>query len=161
MTSEPTLALHPANLSDLPQINQVIALAVMQWDLPERVKRLSLPSYQYHEQDLRHLQITLAEYQTGHPIGIAAWEEADQADLPAGKRGLLLHGIYVHPAYQHRGIGSRLLDAARLAASETGLDGVLVKAQAEARGFFLACGMESLAVVDTARDYPYRYWLAV
>ncbi len=40
----------------LDAINHVIEAAVMIWDLPERVKRLSLSSYYYTEQDLNHYQ---------------------------------------------------------------------------------------------------------
>jgi GNAT superfamily N-acetyltransferase len=93
-------------------------------------------------------------------VGVAAWEEADARDLPAGQRGLLLHGIYVDPARQQQGVGSRLLAAALLAARDGGFDGLLVKAQAEANGFFAARGMRRLAVENPERDYPHRYWQA-
>jgi hypothetical protein len=53
-----------------------------------------------------------------------------------------------------------LLDAAATAARDQGMDGLLVKAQADASGFFAARGLQRLAVDDPARDYPYRYWLA-
>ena len=52
--------IRPANTDDLDAINQVITRGVMTWNLPERVKRLSLPSYHYDKLDLQHFQILLA-----------------------------------------------------------------------------------------------------
>jgi GNAT superfamily N-acetyltransferase len=71
-----------------------------------------------------------------------------------------LHGLYVDPAHQRRGVGSRLLDAAATAARAQDLDGVLVKAQAAAVAFFKSRGCSALPVEDPARDYPHRFWLA-
>lgn len=154
------VAPRPACAGDLAALNGVIERAISTWKLPERVKRLSLPSYRYQAHDLDHLQLVMAEDESHVPVGVAAWEPANPRDLPAGKRGLLLHGLYVDPARQHRGVGSRLLDAAAAAARAQRLDGVLVKAQAEAIGFFEACGLQRLPVDDAARDYPHRFWLA-
>jgi GNAT superfamily N-acetyltransferase len=92
---------------------------------------------------------------------VAAWEPASARDLPAGKTGLLLHGLYVDPQRQRTGVGSRLLEAAVSAAGEQGFDGLLVKARPEAEGFFLARGLTQLPVTDAERDYPHRFWKAV
>ena len=151
----------PASAVDLPEINQVISAAVMQWSLPERVKRLSLPSYHYHVHDLEHLQLVVLRDEDGCIVGVAAWETASPADLPAGKRGLLLHGIYVLPEQQRQGIGSALLSAALAASQVAGMDGLLVKAQTDARAFFAAQGMQQLPVSNPQRDYPHRYWKAI
>jgi GNAT superfamily N-acetyltransferase len=70
-----------------------------------------------------------------------------------------LHGIYVDPAWQQRGVGSRLLAAAGTAAQEKGFDGLLVKAQAEAEGFFEKQGLQKLPLLRPDRDYAHRYWL--
>jgi len=159
----PTTAfrLRQAHADDLPAINGVVERAIATWQLPERVKRLSLPSYRYHMHDLVHLHLVVAEDDDHVLVGVAAWEPANSRDLPAEKRGLLLHGLYVDPSHQHRGIGSWLLDAAEVAARTQGLDGVLVKAQADAKGFFEARGLQRLPVEDAARHYPHRFWLAV
>ena len=159
----PTTAFHlrQAHADDLPAINGIVERAIATWQLPERVKRLSLPSYRYHAHDLVHLHLVVAEDADHALVGIAAWEPADPRDLPAGQRGLLLHGLYVDPAHQHRGVGSRLLDEAAAAARAQGFDGVLVKAQADANGFFEARGLQKLPVEDAARHYPHRFWLPV
>jgi L-amino acid N-acyltransferase YncA len=152
--------LRQAHANDLPAVNGVIERAIAGWKLPERVKRLSLPSYRYQAHDLDHLHIVVAEGTSRELVGLAAWEPANPRDLPAGLRGLLLHGLYVDPAHQHRGAGRQLLDAARSAAQAHGLDGVLVKAQADANGFFEACGLRRLPVEDAMRDDLHRFWLA-
>lgn len=153
--------LRPARTDDLAALNDIVGRAVMTWQLAERVKRLSLPSYLYHPHDLDHLHIEVAEDAQHTLIAVAAWEPANPRDLPAGQHGLLLHGIYVDPAHLRRGIGSRLLDAALTAAQAQGFDGLLVKAQAEANGFFERQGMQRLPITDPSRDYPHRFWQAV
>jgi GNAT superfamily N-acetyltransferase len=154
------ICLRPASSADLAAINAVIERAAMTWNLPERVKRLTLPSYRYNAHDLEHLHVVLAE-DAGHAVlGVTAWEPANARDLPAGKTGLLLHGLYVDPDRQRSGVGSRLLDAAVTAAREQGFDGLLVKARPEAEGFFQAHGLERLPVTDPEREYPHRFWMA-
>lgn len=155
------IRLRPATPADLGAINAVIERAVMTWKLPERVKRLTLPGYRYSVHDLEHLRVVLAEDADHVVLGVAAWEPASPRDLPAGKTGLLLHGLYVDPPRQRAGTGSRLLEAALHAACEQGFDGLLVKARPEAEGFFLARGLQRLPVSDPGRDYAHRFWKAV
>jgi predicted N-acetyltransferase YhbS len=156
-----TFNLRPATPADLDAVNTVIERAVMTWNLPERVKRLTLPSYRYSAHDLNHLKLMVAERTGSGIVGVAAWEPASARDLPAGKTGLLLHGLYVDPAQQRAGIGRRLLDAAVAAAREQGFNGLLVKARPEAEGFFLARGLTPLPVTDAERDYPHRFWMEI
>ena len=151
--------LRPAVPGDLDQINALIGRAVMTWALPERVKRLALPVYHCDRQDLEHLSILVAEDDAAALVGVAAWEPADPRDCPPGRRGLLLHGLYVEPDRQGLGLGSRLLAAAESDARDQRYDGLLVKAQADAVGFFRARGLEPLACEDPDRDYPNRFWL--
>jgi L-amino acid N-acyltransferase YncA len=152
--------LRPAMPADLAAINAVVERAVMTWNLPERVKRLTLPSYRYQPHDLDHLHVVVAEAADRALLGVAAWEPASPRDLPAGQTGLLLHGLYVDPDWQRGGVGSQLLDAAMSAAREQGFDGLLVKAQPDAADFFLARGMQRLPVINPDRDYPHRFWKA-
>ncbi|MFZ0105839.1 MAG: GNAT family N-acetyltransferase [Thiobacillus sp.] len=156
--AEYAIDIRPAHADDLAALNGVVERAFMTWPLPDRVKRLSLPSYRYHKHDLQHLQVVVAQDGRRNIVGVAAWEAANPRDLPSGQRGLLLHGLYVDPPHMHHGIGSRLLDAALAAARQQAYDGLLVKAKAEAGGFFAGRGMTLLPVVDPERDYPHRYW---
>jgi GNAT superfamily N-acetyltransferase len=156
-----TIRLRPAHADDLGAVNGVIERAIMTWRLAERVKRLSLPSYRYHRHDLDHLHIVVAEDAEHNVIGVAAWEAAHPRDLPAGQHGLLLHGLYVDPGHLHQGVGTRLLDAALAAVQAQQLDGLLVKAQADANGFFDKSGMQRLPIDNPARDYPHRFWQSV
>jgi GNAT superfamily N-acetyltransferase len=161
MTPPAPPRLRPASLHDLDAANAVIERAVMTWALPERVKRLAMPSYRYHRHDLEHFRIMVAEAASHDIVGVAAWGPAEPRDVPAGQHGLLLHGLYVDPRRQRRGIGTLLLAAALAAAREQGYDGLLVKAQADAVGFFAASGLVRLTVKDPQRDYALRYWQAV
>ena len=130
----------------------------MTWDLPDRVKRLSLPSYRYHTGDLSHLTLVVAETSRRDIVAAAAMEPADPADTPAGRNGLLLHGIYVAPERHRQGVGSKLLDAAVQAARDGRFDGLLVKANRDARRFFFNRGLRPLPVENPNRDYPHRFW---
>jgi predicted N-acetyltransferase YhbS len=150
------ITLRPGQAKDLPAINGVIERAVMTWRLPERVKRLSLPLYRYNETDLGHLEVCVAEDGVGI-VGVAAWEPAETSDLPEGRHGLLLYGLYVDPGRQRLGIGSGLLNACVRRSRELGLGGVLVKAQADAEPFFRKLGLECVPVQDESRDYALRY----
>lgn len=147
-----------ATAADLPAINQVVEAAIMSWQLPERVKRLSLPSYRYDTADLMHLTLWVAESDAGKIAAVAGWEPADPLDLPAYTKGLLLHGIYVLPELQGQGLGQRLIKLTEHHAAEGNYDGVLVKAQADAIGFFQRQGYQDLPVEDNARHYSHRMW---
>ena len=76
--------------------------------------------------------------------------EAAPSDLPA------INGIG-----QRRGTGTRLLAAAVAAARAQPVDGLLVKAQADAAPLFSSQGLVPLPVEDPDRDYPHRFWLAL
>ena len=156
--SQLALTLTLAQADDLPALNQVIAAAIMGWNLPERVKRLSLPSYYYDQADSQHLQIWLAKTGQGEIHGVASWEEADSDELPPGQRGSLLHGIYVHPEHQGQGTGRYLLNAIELLAVQHHFPGVLVKAQTDAVGFFVQQGYQPLPIQNPARHYAHRLW---
>lgn len=152
------VTVRPARLADLDDINRVIEAAVMSWDLPERVKRLSLFSYRYTEVDFDHLEMVVAEYGAKGIVGVATWETADNKDAPPGKRALLLHGIYVEPARQGYGIGSQLFHYAEAAVEQHQVHGLLVKAQASANRFFIAQGMRRLPGNEDQQRYANRFW---
>lgn len=160
--SEPCpTTLRPLTAADLPAANAVIESAVMTWGVPERVKRLSLPSYRYDVGDLGHLALVGALDPSGRIEGVAAWEPTDPGDSPNGRSTLLLHGIYVRPDLHRRGIGTHLLQAARKAASDGGYRAIMVRANPDARAFFESSGWRPLPVLDADRDYPHRYLLDI
>lgn len=150
-------SIRKATKIDLANINQIIESAVMTWKLPERVKRLSLPSYRYTKIDLAHFEIYIAE-KKGQIVGVAAWEEIKNSDAPDGKTGLLLHGIYVSPDNHHKGIGTQLFHSAEVAVKNKLVNGLLVKAQKDSVNFFIKLGMQELQVSDPDKDYANRFW---
>lgn len=151
--------LRPAQAGDLDAINRLVAEAIEDWPLPERVRRLALPAYRYTEADLMFLDVMVLEH-TGQVVGVAAWEPAETRELPEGAAdGLLLHGLYVGRATRAQGSGRKLIEACRGAARAAGVAGILVKAQASAVGFFEAMGFVPVPVRDRDRDYEQRYWL--
>ena len=154
----PDIHIRPAKETDIEAVNRIIHAAVMTWDLPARVKRLSLPGYYYNVTDFDHLVIVVAEDQQHDVIGTAAWEPAYARDTPAEQTALLLHGIYVDPPHHHQGIGHRLFRSAEEAVRISRLDGLLVRAQKGASGFFISQGMDRLPVDDPSRDYENRFW---
>lgn len=153
-----SINIRSVTLSDLEYINQVIKAAVMSWNLPERVKRLSLSSYFYTEQDLKHLEIFAAEDEKKNILGVAAWEPADSKDTPAGLTAILLHGIYILPSQHNQGIGQQLFRHVEQLVAEQQCDGLLVKAHEEANDFFIKQGMQQLTVEDSSRQYANRFW---
>ena len=142
----------------LDRMNQIIAAAIGTWKLPERVKRIGLPLYQYHECDLPHMRFLIAK--TGACsdfFGLAALEDADTVE--SRQYGALwLHGIYVDPRVQRKRIGTRLLEAAEIFSVASNARGLLVRAQSGAVPFFEANGYKRLPIEDPARDYAHRFW---
>lgn len=153
--------LRAAIKTDLEAINKLIESAVMCWQLPERVKRLSLPSYRYDALDFEHLEMMVAEDDKHRINGIAAWEPADSKDTPVNQTALLLHGIYVGPSHQHQGIGHQLFRWAEQAARQQAYNGLLVRAQNDATDFFSAQGMSRLHAADPSRQYTNSFWKSI
>lgn len=145
---------------DLTGVNRIIEAAIGTWDLPERVKRLALPLYRYSEVDLTHLDLRLLEG-PGGVLAVAAWEPADARDDPGAGSATLLHGLYVRPDAQRRGLGTRLLEDGIRLARVSGSQGILVRAQAGAEDFFQRLGFSRLPVRNEARDYAARFWLSL
>ena len=155
-----SLSIRPCGPQDLPSVNRIIDAGIDSWQLSERVKRLSKPLYHYGPDDLAHLDIHLA-VAGGEAVGIIAWEPLEPAMRPDGLTGWLLHGLFVRPEAAGRGIGRALVAACSTAARAAGVDGLLVKAQADAEGFFQSLGFQRLPVISESRDYDLRYWLSL
>jgi GNAT superfamily N-acetyltransferase len=91
-------------------------------------------------------------------VGVAAWERANNKDTPEGCTALLLHGLYIDPAFRQQGVGSRLFSSFEDAARQQHYTGLLVKAQTDASGFFASRGMKKLPIKDAGRHYANRFW---
>jgi len=156
-----TVTLLYPDAQELAGINRVIEAAIMTWDLPDRVKRLALPSYRYSDIDRRILGFLVARNPRSRIVGLASWEPLEEKDSPHGQTALLLHGLYVDPALHRQGIGRALIDALLAQMAVAGRDGLLVKAQRDAVAFFSACGFLPLPVHDESRQYTHRLWKPV
>jgi len=82
-----SVKLRPLTAVDLDGANAVIEAAIMTWQLPDRVKRLSLPSYRYDSNDLAHLTLVGAVDEADAIVGVVSWEAASASDTPNGVRG--------------------------------------------------------------------------
>lgn len=150
------LTIRPAVPGDLDTINAIIARAIQGWALPERVKRLTLPSLQYTTIDFDFQSLWLAVYEQ-HPVAMSAWEDADSVDQHNYAPTLLLHGIYVDPSAQGRGVGRCLFAQAEVIARSRNLAAIVVKAQKGSEPFYRALGMVPMAVTDRARHFENRF----
>lgn len=149
------ITLRPAETTDLDGINNTIEAAVDTWNLPDRVKRLAMPSYRYDPVDLGHLTMMVACDASERIIGVIAWE-------PAGNgKTLSVHGLYVHPERQRRGTGSYLMAAALSAAADHGMTEIQVKAQGDARPFFERLGFGPVESDEASSGYRHLLTRAV
>jgi len=133
---------------DLPAINSVINEAVMAWPLADRVKRLSIPVLSYSEVDLKYYRFE-GTIRDETLIGLAAWD--DQHSPEQG----LLHGLYIHPGFQHQQLGTRLLSRVLIRATQAGLTTLLIKAERPATAFFEKCGFTRQPAMPGAHPYQY------
>jgi GNAT superfamily N-acetyltransferase len=139
----------PLGTKDLEAINDVIAEAVLAWPLPERMKRLALPLLCYDEVDLLHFH-AIGAYgldRTVRPVdlfGVALWDQD------------ALHGLYVRPEAQGRGVGRQLLESVASQARQAGIARLLVKAERVSAGYFQRQG---LTVAGSEAAYPYAFYL--
>lgn len=151
------IRLRDAYPSDLCSINRLIASAIGTWRLTDRVKRISLPLYRYHEIDLQEMQIVVAHSGGDEIRGIAALEQADAGKMFDGLPTAVLHGIYVAPNLHRNGVGSRLLEKIETLVRSGGIAVLLVKARPEALSFFNARGFGKLTTGDDREDYPHQF----
>ncbi|XOV82840.1 MAG: GNAT family N-acetyltransferase [bacterium] len=78
---------------------------------------------------------------------------------PLGTRCALLHGLYVHPDWQHSGIGQGLQHAVMDRAKARGADGLLVKAQRISMNYFMSLGYAHWRSPELR--YPHLCWTAI
>jgi GNAT superfamily N-acetyltransferase len=152
-------AVRPARGEDLATLNSVITAAISSWQVSERVKRLSLPLYHYTMEDLADYQVDVALNSSGIICALTAWGPCDPSDLEELPGSALLHGIFVHPNAQGRGLGRQLFTRASAAMRAAGYHCVLVKASKDAVPFFLTLGLTQLP--SAGHRYPYRFWYSL
>ena len=150
----PALRIARSEQNDLATINGIVERAVLRWPMSMRVKRRAIPLLQYDAIDMASYAFFRCELSEIIVAVIALDFEYSGADHSGDE--LLLHGIYVDPVAQGRGVGRALLDFAEHQARELNFDGVALKAERVSRGFFEQCGY-SHRRPKTADDYPYFY----
>ena len=148
------ITIHPATSVDLPRINFVIKSAIMNWPLPDRLRKITVPVMQYSEDDMAALSVLVAKL-NGEILGIAAWDSEPTHPLPNGLGGLF-HGLFVLPLVQYQGIGTSLMNAVFDEARKIRSTGLLIKAQRVSRHYFERHNLPSLAATDD--EYPWQYW---
>lgn len=132
--------LRVATAADLPAINRVVEHALTIWRLSERVVRLALPALRYKPHDLNFMRIMAVTGRNDEPVGIAAWELSTAQGDQYPAHVLYLHGLYVLPSWQRRGVGRVLLDTAVEAARAMGARVVALQAWRSSESYFLAQG---------------------
>jgi GNAT superfamily N-acetyltransferase len=144
--------------ADLTSINQVVTSAAMSWPKSERAKRLVLPVLSYTGEDFNHYKFLLYQAQ-GQCVGVAVIDTQMPVATARGS-GRLLHGLYVAAAEQGRGYGQTLLRSACDLAAAVGADGIVVKAERVAIGFFEHCGLQLLPASGPS-EHPYQFWYQI
>ena len=145
-------------VADLTSINEVVASAAMSWPKSEKVKRMVLPVLSYTDEDFNYYTFLLCKVQ-GHCVGVAVVDTEMPVETVRGS-GRLLHGLYVAPGEHGRGYGQTLLYRARDLAATVGADGIVVKAERVAIGFFEHCGLQLLPTSGPA-EHPYQFWCQI
>lgn len=147
--------LSSVQLSQLPAVNALILRAIDGWDLPARVKRLAGPSHCYDEVDLATMDLRyLGDW--AEPLGVRALETDGVEEAP-GQPAWRIHGIYVAPEAQGRGLGAQLLRDAQHRARAEGVAYLTVRAQKDAAGFFKAQGFTPLVPTNPELAYPHQF----
>ncbi|MDZ7668633.1 MAG: GNAT family N-acetyltransferase [Gammaproteobacteria bacterium] len=143
---------------DLEAVNAIVTDAVLAWPMAERLKRIALRVLRYDGHDFDDMQMLVAEFGE-QPAGVAVWDAETAYRSRTGRRGALLHGLYVRPQMQRAGIGTTLQCHVAEAAALRGFEGLIVKSERVSVEYFEHCGYARLSEdgVD-GLQYPYLFW---
>jgi GNAT superfamily N-acetyltransferase len=144
---------------DIDAINGVVSRAIQTWDLPDRVKRLALPSYLYTSADCEHMAVRGARHDR-KLIGVLALEPVSSAQHAAAHT-LAIHGLYVEPSWHRAGVGTLLLQTAVTHAEEHGCRRLVAKAIRHSRGFFIRQGFDEAPAGAAGSGYPHTFLLTL
>lgn len=146
--------IEPVLMSDLTAASAVIERAVMNWPLPEKLRRASIAVLRYGGVDLDHFEIFACRSKTS-TIGVLALDFYRGG--PDGRqRDVLLHGLYIDPLFQHQGLGKKLVAFAERLAGLRFRDEMTIKAERVSCAFFERCGYRHRPP-GTDTDYPYCF----
>ncbi|MDJ0882376.1 MAG: GNAT family N-acetyltransferase [Gammaproteobacteria bacterium] len=140
-----------AQETDLFKINAIVRSSLWGWQLPERVKKLSLSSYLYDEADLNDLSIYLMK-SDNEVLGVLVLE-IPMMSCQKDRQDLSIHGLYIVPEHQRKGLGLKMLDFALNQAMDLGLSGMTVKSQKDATSFYLKAGFRLMRSYPKTREY--------
>ena len=138
--------MRKAGIKDLNSINKVIELCLSNRPVSDRIKKLTLSSLLFKQDDFDYMAIWVA----GEPItGVLGLQKINE--------GMLLHSIYVNPSSSNKGVGSELLHHACLYTVMSNQNRLIVKAFYESIGFFKKIGFTPSNILD----YPHTLELTV
>ena len=155
LSSRQSCFVRSAGFTDLTTVNLIIKSAVESWQVPDRLKRLSLPLLQYNTSDFEEFELFL-HLQGDVADGVAALARDANFIGPHATRCALLHGLYVRSDSQRLGVGKAMQQIVTDHACEMGCEGLLVKAQRVSTSYFAKQGYTEY--VSPEIDYPYLYW---
>ena len=123
-------------------------------DLRLRVLRPTVPRVP-NPRDLEPTTIHIGAFAGDDAIGCATVQPEAYQDVPAAWR---MRGMAVDPAYQGRGVGRQVLEAATVAAEHGGASMLWANGRVSAMEFYLALGWEPVGpVFDHGPDsLPHR-----
>ncbi len=144
-----------ADAAVIDAVNAVLEGAVVSWGLTERGHRLAVPCLRFRGEDARHVGFVTLDVGDLRPGAFAAWESI-AAGAPDGGRTAVLHGLFVLPALQGRGVGTKTLKLAEETLGEHGFNRVGLRAWRDSAPFFLGRGYRPTPGGDGAGLAPMR-----